>query len=78
MPYAVSRQCNLQMKIMDAMFLMLVDDQTNTKILVKLSQKTPDIQIQKLMKQSMYNTTCTFAEVLLENDFEKLTNQELT
>ena len=64
------------MNIMDSLYVILVENRMNTRILVKLSQKTPNDQINRLMKMSMYNTASSFSEILLENDFEKLSQQE--
>ena len=47
-------------------------------MLIKLSQYIPKLQIKRLIKARMFNTACSFADMLLENSFEELTTLEYT
>ena len=62
-------------KELDSVYLLLNRKASNIKVLVRVAQIDPRLQIQMMIQKKLYSTGIKFCDFLLENNFEGLVKE---
>ena len=67
---------HINLRELDSTYILLNRKQSNIKVLLKMTQIDPRVQINMLIERKLYSTGLKFCDFLLENNFEGLTRDQ--
>eukprot|EP00347_Sterkiella_histriomuscorum_P020588 403337236 len=69
-------QNHICLRELDSMYILLNRKQSNIKVLLKMTQIDPRVQINMLIERKLYSTGLKFYELLLDNNFDGMTKEQ--